>query len=174
MLNNITETSNPTEKVETRLNEIIQLPLSQAKEIGNAVVTPIPLSHPNGGYGFKIEEDGSTFVFLTDNELEHRHEGGRSMYEYVNFCRDADLVVHDAQYTIKEYERFTSWGHSSYKAAADLAMNAGVKQLCLFHHDPDHLDEDIDRIAEVTNQWIDKRNPTLDCSAAREGQEIDI
>ena len=143
--------------------------IPKVKEIGDAIVTPIPLSHPNGGYGFKIEEKGSSFVFLTDNELQYEHEGGRSMYEYANFCRDADLLIHDAQYTMKEYERFATWGHSTYRAASDLAVNAGVKQLCLCHHDPDHKDEDIDKIIDVSNQWIDKRKSNVHCFALEEG-----
>lgn len=56
------------------------------KQIGSATVTPIPLSHPNGGYGYKISALGKTFVYLTDNELDYQHEKGRLRGDYLRFC----------------------------------------------------------------------------------------
>ena len=144
------------------------------RQIGDAEITPIALSHPNGGYGFKVEENGTTFVFLTDNELKYKHEHGASMYEYINFCRDADLVFHDAQYTMEEYEKYESWGHSTYKDAIDLAINAKARQLGLFHHDPDHNDEGLDRIIDACHAALEKRKSKLTCFACREGQTISI
>ena len=148
--------------------------LPQVKNIGKAVITPIPLSHPNGGYGFKIEESGKTFIFMTDNELEYEHEGGRSIREYTRFCEGADLLIHDAQYTMEEYKRNIKWGHSTYKSALDLALNAEVKQFGLFHHDPDHSDADLDRIVAVSREYLAKRNKNMDCFAASEGMSLSL
>ena len=61
--------------------------------IGSVTFIPIPLSHPNGGSGYKFVEDGKEFVFLTDNELGYIHNGGLSFEEYVEFAADADLPV---------------------------------------------------------------------------------
>jgi phosphoribosyl 1,2-cyclic phosphodiesterase len=74
------------------------------RNIGAATVTPIPLSHPNGGFGFKIDENGKSVVFLTDNELEYQHKDRLPTSEYIDICKRADLLIHDSQYTDEEYE----------------------------------------------------------------------
>jgi ribonuclease BN (tRNA processing enzyme) len=135
---------------------------------------PVPLSHPNGGYGFKFKDEGKKFVFLTDNELGFRHPNGRSRAEYVEFCRGAHLLLHDAQYTEAEYEETRGWGHSTYADATDLALDAGVERLGLFHHDPDRTDEDLDRQVEFCRERIRERGSALECFAAVEGMVLEI
>ena len=148
--------------------------LPQIRQVGSTTITPTPLSHPNGGYGYKFEENGKTFVFLTDNELEHEHEGGRSMQEYIDFCEGAELVLHDAQYTPEEYKRYATWGHSSFDSAINLAIYAGVPQLGLIHHDPDHKDDDMDRIGEVCRRIVEKKKKPLDCFVVKEGVTLEL
>jgi phosphoribosyl 1,2-cyclic phosphodiesterase len=144
------------------------------KRIGSAEVVPIPLSHPNGGFGYKIIEYNRTFIFLTDNELEYQHTNGKSYTEYVSFCRDADLLIHDAQYTNEQYSFSKTWGHSTYEAAVNLAIDARVKRLLLFHHDPDRMDKELDGIVEQYQRTIQQRKGRLHCMAASEGREIVI
>jgi len=139
------------------------------KHIGTAEITPIPLSHPNGGYGFRIAEGSRACVFLTDNEPGFDHPGSRAWYEYVNFCRDADLLIHDAQYTDREYERTEGWGHSTYGAAVELAVQARVKRLCLFHHDPDHDDLFLEHMLQAARAVVARRSGAVDCFLAAEG-----
>jgi phosphoribosyl 1,2-cyclic phosphodiesterase len=133
------------------------------------VTNSIPLSHPNGGYGFRFTDRGRRFVLLTDNELGHIHTGGRSFADYVEFCRGADLLFHDAQYTEDEYKRTRGWGHSTFGEAVELALQAGVKRLGLFHHDPDRTDEHLDEIVAGLRATIATRGQTLDCFAVAEG-----
>ncbi len=109
-------------------------------------VTRIALSHPNLGVGYRVEEDGRSFVFLTDNELSQHHRGGRSFEEYVGFCQGADLLVHDAEYTPEEYPARRGWGHSHFEDVARLATAAGVKTLGLFHHNQERTDDGVDEI----------------------------
>jgi ribonuclease BN (tRNA processing enzyme) len=113
-------------------------------------------------------------VFLTDNELDYDHEGSLARYEYTNICRDADLLVHDAQYTNKEYERTEGWGHSTYASATRLAIQANVKRLGLFHHDPDRDDQSLDRALEACQTEISAQKKNIFCFAAREGTRIRI
>ncbi len=134
----------------------------------------IPLNHPNGGFGFKFIEKGKTFVFLTDNEIRFRHEGGLSRDEYVNACRGADLLFHDAQYTEEEYHKTTGWGHSTYMDAVDLAIDSGAKRLGLFHHDPDRTDDDLDRHVAWCRERIAKAGSAVECFACADGMEIDV
>jgi ribonuclease BN (tRNA processing enzyme) len=137
-------------------------------------VRPVPLNHPNGGYGYKFMERGKTFVFLTDNELDFHHEGGLSRGQYLEFCRGADLLLHDAQYTEEEYKITRGWGHSTMGQATDLAIEAGVKSLGLFHHDPDHSDDEINRQVESCRERIKLETGTVECFATAEGMEIDL
>lgn len=116
--------------------------------LGDMTINCIPLSHPNGGVGMKFTEDGKSFVFLTDNELTYQHEGGRSFEEYVEFCKDADVLVHDAEYLPDEYDVRKTWGHTVYTDALELALQAGAKQFGLFHHNQDRTDDAVDAMVE--------------------------
>jgi phosphoribosyl 1,2-cyclic phosphodiesterase len=137
-------------------------------------IFPVALSHPNGGYGFKFIEQGKTFVFLTDNELRFQHEGGLEWEHYTDFCRGADLLFHDAQYTVEEYENTRGWGHSTFADATDLAIEAGVSRLGLFHHDPNRTDDDLDRQVELCRDRIRLAGSSMDCLAIAEGMQFEL
>lgn len=134
-------------------------------KIGTVTVVPIALSHPNTGSGYKFIEDGKTFVFLTDNELGFVHPGGLSYDAYVEFAKGADLLIHDAEYTPDEYPMFYEWGHSSYDQTLDLAFEAGVKELGLFHLNQERTDRQVDQIVKECRKIITKRKETLNCFA---------
>ena len=142
--------------------------------IGNARIQPIVLKHPNGGYGYKMTENGRTFVFLTDNEIGFDHPGGLSDGEYVEICRDADLLLHDGQFTDEEYRITRGWGHSTFQAVTDLAIAASVDRLGIFHHDPRHLDQDLDRLIEECRLRISRAGGRIDCFGTKEGMEINL
>ena len=134
----------------------------------------MPLNHPNGGYGYKFIERGKAFVFLTDNELSFQHEGGLSRTQYTEFCQGVDLLIHDAQYTDEEYKLTRGWGHSTFGDATDLAIEAGVKCLGLFHHDPDRTDDDLDRQVKFCQERIYLTDNPVECFAAAEGMVIEL
>lgn len=135
-------------------------------------VTPIFLSHPNRGVGYKFTEDDRTFVFLTDNELGYRHPGGLGCQDYLEFCQDTDLLIHDAEYAEDEYQRTKTWGHSTYKEALHLALNAKVKRFGLFHHNQDRTDAALDEIVEECRYIIEDKNMDLKCFAVYAGLEM--
>ncbi len=80
-------------------------------------------------------DNGKVFVYCTD--VEHGDEIDPGVVE---LSKDADLLVHDAQYTPRELKGKKGWGHSSWEQAAMVADMAAVKRLALFHHDPEHTD----------------------------------
>lgn len=121
-------------------------------EIGSVKIIPIPLSHPNNGSGYKFIEDDKTFVFLTDNELGFIHNGGLPMKSYIEFSRDADLLIHDAEFTPEEYERRIEWGHSVYTDVLTMSFEAGVKKLGLFHLNQERTDREMNKIVKICNQ----------------------
>ena len=131
--------------------------------IGSLEITTIPLSHPGGGLGYKFSENDHTFVFLTDNELGYRHPGGKDVAAYERFCKNADLLFHDAEFTPDEYPSKTGWGHSAYTHVLDMALAAGVKQLGLFHINQERTDSEMDDIVRECRRIIKKRNSTMTC-----------
>lgn len=141
-------------------------------QLGDMAITPVALSHPNQGTGYKFSEGGRTFVFLTDNELGHRHEGGLAYNDYLEFSRGADLLIHDAEYRDVEYPKRRGWGHSTIEQAVNLALDAGVKKLGLFHHNQDRLDDEIDDMVSVCHHLIAEKRGTLECFAVRQLMEM--
>jgi phosphoribosyl 1,2-cyclic phosphodiesterase len=142
--------------------------------VGSVTVTPILLSHPGQGIGYKFSEGEKHFVFLTDNEPDHPHPGGLGFEAYRDFAKGADLLIHDAQYTAAEYPHTKGWGHSLYTDALRLGMEAGVKRLGLFHHDPDRTDEGVDGMTADCQRILDEGQSGLECFAVHEGLEIDL
>lgn len=137
-------------------------------------IDSVPLSHPNGGFGFKFHENGRSFVLLTDNELGYQHPGGLLPYEYVDFCKGVDVLFHDAQYTDADYEKTRTWGHSTFAQALKLAMDAKVKRLGIFHHDPDRTDADLDRLVNELQQQASNAGSSLEVFAVAEGMQIEL
>jgi phosphoribosyl 1,2-cyclic phosphodiesterase len=127
-------------------------------QIDSVTVMPIDISHPGGGKGYKFIEEGRSFVFLTDHELGYTHPGGLPRESYLQFCAGADLLVLDAEFTGEEYGRHRSWGHSSYLDTLNLAMEAGAKQLALFHINQDRTDRAMDKIVEHCRRVVRESN----------------
>lgn len=140
--------------------------------IGTMTVTPIPLSHPNGGSGYRFEEDGKTFIFLTDNELGYVHPKGLAYDDYRRLVKGADLLIHDAEYTPEEYKTTRQWGHSCYTDTNRLATEAGVKKLGLFHLNQDRSDTEMDLIVSRCRQASKGKN--LDVFGVDSDMVIDI
>ena len=142
--------------------------------LGSMECSPFPLNHPNGGHGYKFIEHGKTLIFLTDNELGFKHKGGLTREQYVELCRGADLLLHDAQYTSEEYQHTRGWGHSTYIDAADFAIEADVRRLGLFHHDPDRTDDDLDRQLDFCREHIHQSGSAVECFTCAEGMVIEL
>ena len=141
-------------------------------DIGSVHITPILLSHPNQGIGYKFVEGRNSFVFLTDNELTFKHPGGLDFQEYADFSEGADLLIHDAEYRRDEYKITRGWGHSVYEDALDLAMKARVRHFGIFHHNQERSDKDLDEILGKCKAILDERHTALECHAIAAGTEI--
>lgn len=137
-------------------------------------VMAIHLNHPNGAYGYKFVEDGKSFIFIPDNELGFDHGNGAGREQMLEYVKNADLLIHDSQYSEAEYRYTRGWGHSTYADAIDFAMAANVKSVGLFHHDPDRTDDDLDRQVTHCRQRIQATASNLNCFAVAEGMEIEL
>jgi ribonuclease BN (tRNA processing enzyme) len=137
-------------------------------------VTPIPLSHPNQGYGYKFMENGKSFVFLPDNELTVQHPGGLTFPDYVAFCHGTDLLIHDAEFTEEEYRWTRAWGHTVYTDALKLALEARVKSFGLFHHNQERTDSALEELLQNCRRIIGEWGDSLECFALSQQTEIHI
>jgi phosphoribosyl 1,2-cyclic phosphodiesterase len=142
--------------------------------VRSLTIDSIRTSHPNSGIGYKFSENGKTFVFLTDNELTYQHPGGLAFGDYVRFAAGADLLFHDSEFTEDEYRAKKTWGHSTYRAALQLALDAGVKKFGLFHHNQERTDAAIDKIVEDCRRFAAAQKSSLNCFAVQEGTEIHL
>ena len=111
-------------------------------KIGAATILPFNLNHPQGAWGYRIECGGSSIVTAFDRE-HGVPELDRILNEY---AQNADILIHDAQYTVEDYPKYKGWGHSTWMEATKVARECKVKRLVLFHHDPEHDDSAVDRI----------------------------
>lgn len=141
-------------------------------KIDSVVIDSIPLQHPQGGFGFRFREGKKTLVFITDNELTEDAWAGRHPKDYIDFCRDADVLIHDAQYTPIERKQRKGWGHSDYVATFQLASQSHVKQLILFHHDPSRKDLEVVSFKNHCEDLSQKKKVSMTIDAAKEGSEL--
>ena len=131
-------------------------------------------NHPGMDLAYRFERGGKIVVYLTDHEPYcSMHEKNDFFQKQDNavteFCRGADLLIADAQYTDEEYLKKRTWGHSRYKDTVQLAADADVKKLALFHHDPYHPDDILEGIGKDAERLAKETGKHFDCFYA-EGQ----
>jgi ribonuclease BN (tRNA processing enzyme) len=133
---------------------------------GGLTVATKFLNHPISCLGYRFEFEGKSVVTAYDHEPFYNlfptdpldpsydedaaREGdlaaGEENEKIHRFFKDADVLVHDAQYTEKEYQQHLGWGHSSYTESIRAAEEAGVKKLILYHHDPNRTDAQLEEL----------------------------
>ncbi|MBI4870644.1 MAG: STAS domain-containing protein [Candidatus Riflebacteria bacterium] len=117
--------------------------LEETIQVGSCVVTSRHLNHPQGAFGYRIEDEDAVVAYATDNEPWPDRHRDEKLHE---LAQDADLLIFDAQFTPEDYEAHRGWGHSTWADAIEVARAANVKTVCLFHHDPYREDDAIDSI----------------------------
>lgn len=136
--------------------------------------------HPGGSIRYRLTAGGKKVVYATDVELDRMVkgeagdvEGDSSVDAYLDFVRGADLLIADGQYTEEEYPEKEGWGHTSIPVLLDLARKAGVKQLAVFHHDPQHSDTILDGLwKECQSKYGCGDDDGLNIFWAREGMTL--
>jgi CheY-like chemotaxis protein len=155
--------------------------------VGDVQIRTQFLNHTILTLGYRITVGGTSVVYVADHEpfstnlyragvhnptpADIIHAGDR---RHVEFLTDADLVIHDAQYTNSEYVHKRNWGHSTSEYVLEVAMAANVKQVVLSHHDPGHDDDFLDALEERCQEWARARGSNLHATVAAEGLEIHL
>ena len=182
-------------ETETWLADIHYLPADRQPVLdGDIRVQSFNVHHPGTTYGYRMDACGKSVVYVSDNELAFidqsidermpefddreqalleemkREEKDRS----IEFMAGVDILIHDAQYTTEDYSRKRGWGHSCYIDTVNFAIEAGVKTLYLFHHDPNYDDRMVDQIYQHSLELIREARSSLKCHLATEGLCVDL
>ncbi|MDB4985510.1 MAG: Metal-dependent hydrolase of the beta-lactamase superfamily, partial [Myxococcaceae bacterium] len=127
-------------------------------------------NHPGGVLAYRVEYGGRSVVYMTDHEPDE----GKQPQGMLDIAKDADVLIYDCMYTPEEYHgrkdgvSRIGWGHSTFEIGAAFAKAAGVKELLLFHHDPDQSDQDVaDKVERTKLLFANSR-------AAYEGLELPL
>ena len=142
-----------------------------AWEIGGARVRAAPILHRGLTLGYRVEHDGGALAYLPDHEPALSAPLDRAPARWLSgadLAKDADVLIHDAQYSDDRYRVTQGWGHSTVAHAVRFADVLGVDDLRLFHHDPSHDD------ATLAGMEGDARDLArgVAVSLAREGEVV--
>ena len=146
--------------------------LNNRFSIGSLDIETIATSHSQNSMGYRFTENGKTFVFLTDNELGYTHSQGKSVEQYIDFSKDADVLFHDTEYTDDEYPEKTGWGHSRLSDVLNLSHRASVGQLGLIHINQDRTDDQVDAMVEQCRRFFKDHHLSTACYAVSADFEI--
>ena len=127
-------------------------------------------NHPGRCVGYRLSSPGGSIAFFPDAESRRKREDR----ELVDFLRGVDVLILDSQYDAAEYKAHIGWGHGCVDDSVALALQAGVRQLYLFHHDPDHGDKKIDALVKHARLMVRKRGGKLRVQAAQELQTVTL
>ncbi|RTZ64326.1 MAG: MBL fold metallo-hydrolase [Aquificaceae bacterium] len=140
----------------------------------NTKITTRALNHSGGGAAYRVETSQGSFAYVTDNELYPPNAVNTTWEQWVDFLQGVDVLIHDAMYLDKELSRIHGWGHSLVSQVLQLAKEAKVANLVLFHHDPDRTDKQLEKILAESQQWMEKEYADCKVTLAKEGDTYHI
>lgn len=144
-------------------------------DIGDIHIETLLLNHPGRCLGYRVQYRNKVFCYVTDHELYLQGAPYYNQFDVdrlIHFIREADVLVMDTSYTDAEYLKKIGWGHSCVSRVIDIADKAKVKLFCMFHHDPDQFDNDIDFKLSEANVLLESRHSSTRCIAPSEGERI--
>lgn len=145
----------------------------EVREFDNMRVTTKLQLHGGDSYGYRFEYEGKTLIYSTDSE--HKLEDITESESFIEFFRNADLVIFDAMYSLADAISVKAdWGHSSNIVGVELCQQAGVKCFCMYHHEPAHDDQTIMQTLAETRRFeeITRTGQPLEIISAYDGLEI--
>ena len=149
---------------------------AEPEQVHDASVSAAAVDHPGGALAYRIvpnNEAARSVILAPDSELTGDAGSGVSA-RLEKLMTGAKVLVHDAMYTEREYTERRGWGHSSHRAALELALRSEVQLLVLFHHHPDRTDAQVDEMLEECRAEAKSRSRDLLVLAAYEGLELEV
>ena len=156
--------------------EFVAMTPGEPIEVDGLTVVAEKQQHSHDSYGYRFRDStGRNVVFSTDSE--HKADNMKDEAAFIDFFRDADLVICDTMYSLADSASMKEdWGHSSNVVAIDLCHEAGAKRLALFHHEPTYGDEDIQRMHEESIRYeeLTRDGSKLEVLCAYDGLEVRV
>jgi phosphoribosyl 1,2-cyclic phosphodiesterase len=155
--------------------EFVHLKSDTPYEVAGMTVTTKLQLHTGDSYGYRFAANGQAVVYSTDSE--HKLADPQETEGFVDFFKNADLVIFDGMFSLADAISIKEdWGHSSNMVGVELCQMAGVRHLCLFHHDPAADDEAIERaLADARRlEEITRTGKPMIVTAAYDGMEIEL
>lgn len=152
--------------------EFKRLKKEEAIKLDRIKISNSMLYHPGGSFGYRLEYRGKSVVYATDSE--YRDLFPDKMESFLGFIRDADILIFDSHFTIHESSEKENWGHSTAIQGVDFAVQAGVRHLLLFHHNPYYSDNQLVELLENARSYAAQFSDSLQISLAHEGLEINL
>jgi phosphoribosyl 1,2-cyclic phosphodiesterase len=134
----------------------------------------VPMNHPGKAFGYKIKIDDKIICYFTDNEIDPPYEKSIELDVLTEKCRNADILIHDAQYIEADMPLKHGWGHSLISQVTKLGESAEVKNLVYYHHDPERSDDDIDAELETASITLKENGSSVRPYFAYEGLKFSI
>jgi len=147
-------------------------------------------NHPGICVGYRLFTDEGSVAFFPDNEPHCRHRGVKAIaptkkrtsldyaraeeQKFVEFLRGVEVLTMDTQYDSNDYDQHMGWGHGCVDDAVAVALQARARQLFLFHHDPEHDDEKLDRLVARAREIVAEEKGSLQVDVAREGAVVEL
>jgi ribonuclease BN (tRNA processing enzyme) len=153
--------------------EFIRLEPGRRYDVAGLNVRAMLQAHSGDSYGYRFEHGGKSVVYSTDSE--HKLEDQKDTQAFVEFFRNADLVIFDAMYALADAVSVKAdWGHSSNIVGVELCQTAGARRLCLFHHEPMYSDNRIYKVWRDTRRLeeLTRTGAPLEVLAAYDGLEV--
>ena len=143
-------------------------------EVGPFRIQSNLICHPGPTLGYRINTSECAIAYLPDHEpalgLTGQFLDGDWTSGY-SLSMGVDLLIHDGQYTEAEYANCVGWGHSSIRQALQFAALADVGRLVLFHHNPTHTDDDLDKLVEIA---VAEEQPSFTVTGGMESATFDL
>jgi phosphoribosyl 1,2-cyclic phosphodiesterase len=155
--------------------EFVRLEPGKPTEVAGLQVLAKRQAHTGDSYAYRFERGGKAVVYSTDSE--HKLDHPEAARAFADFFRDADLVIFDAMYSLADaFSIKEDWGHSSNVVGVELCQMAGVKHLCLFHHEPAYDDDKLAAIWRETQRLekLTRGAQPLRVTAAYDGLELPV
>lgn len=149
-----------------------QLRESETIQLAGAKISNMELKHPGKAYAYRIEADDAVLILATDGEYKDLDYA--STKKYRNFYANADALIFDAMFSVRESFIKEDWGHSSALIGADIAREANVERLFLFHHDAAATDMEIMRVLQETQEYVGIKSRVPEVIVAQEGMEVSL
>jgi len=134
----------------------------------------VPMNHPGSAFGYKLTFDDTVICYYTDNEIDPPYPKTIDMDDLIEQCRNADILIHDAQYIEEDMPLKHGWGHSLISQVTNLGQSANVKNLVYFHHDPERSDDDLDSQLEHVSKILKENGSSVIPYFAHEGLRLTV